>query len=61
WFKNTINEGYFKSYNYSEFFVHKSIGKGGFRIIYKAKWKDCRLAIALNQLNIIFMDEKTIQ
>ncbi|KAF0374971.1 kinase-like protein [Gigaspora margarita] len=59
--QNAIHEGYFKSYNYSEFSVHKLIGKGGFGIVYKAKWKDCGLAIALKQLNIIPMDEKTIQ
>ncbi|KAF0374972.1 kinase-like protein [Gigaspora margarita] len=61
WLQNAIHEGYFKSYNYSEFSVHKLIGKGGFGIVYKAKWKDCGLAIALKQLNIIPMDEKTIQ
>ena len=47
--------------DYSEFSVHKPIGKGGFGIVYKAKWKDNGLAIALKQLNIISMDEKTIQ
>ncbi|KAF0391994.1 hypothetical protein F8M41_010694 [Gigaspora margarita] len=36
WLKNTIHEGYFKSY---EFSIHKPIGKGGFGIVYKAKWK----------------------
>ncbi|RIB13254.1 armadillo-type protein [Gigaspora rosea] len=61
WLKNAIHEGCFKSYDYSEFSVHKPIGKGGFGIVYKAKWKVRGLAIALKQLNIIPMDEKTIQ
>ncbi|KAF0361744.1 kinase-like protein [Gigaspora margarita] len=55
--KNAI---YFKSYDYSEFSVHGPIGKGGFGVVYKAKWKDCGLDIALKQLNIIPTDEKTI-
>ncbi|RIB09069.1 hypothetical protein C2G38_2109527 [Gigaspora rosea] len=43
-----------KSYDYSEFSVHKPIGKGGFGLVYKAKWKDCGLDIALKQLNITY-------
>ncbi|RIB09393.1 hypothetical protein C2G38_2108729 [Gigaspora rosea] len=53
WLKNIIHESY---YDYSEFSVHKSIDKEGFGIVYKAKWKDCGLTIALKQLNIISMD-----
>ncbi|RIB13256.1 kinase-like domain-containing protein [Gigaspora rosea] len=61
WLKNTIDGGCIRSYDYSEFSVNKPIGKGGFGIVYKAKWKKYGLAIALKQLNIISMDEKTIQ
>ncbi|KAF0467211.1 kinase-like protein [Gigaspora margarita] len=61
WLKNAIDEGYIKSYDYSEFSVHKPIGQGAFGIVYKAKWKDYGLTIALKQLNIISMEEKTIQ
>ncbi|KAF0333126.1 kinase-like protein [Gigaspora margarita] len=60
WLKNAIHEGYFKSYDYSEFSAHKAIGKGGFGIVYQAKWKDCGLGIALKQLNIIPTDKNTI-
>ncbi|RIB13261.1 hypothetical protein C2G38_2098799, partial [Gigaspora rosea] len=61
WLKNAIDEGCIKSYDYSEFSVHKSIGRGGFGTVYKAKWKDYGLTIALKRLNIISMEEKTIQ
>ncbi|KAF0349989.1 kinase-like protein [Gigaspora margarita] len=60
WLQNAIQEGYFKSYEYSEFSVHKPISGGGFGLIYEAKWKDCELAIALKQINIIPTDEKTV-
>ncbi|RIB16311.1 kinase-like domain-containing protein [Gigaspora rosea] len=60
WLQNAIHEGYFKSYDYSEFSVHEPIGKGGFGLVYRAKWKDCGLAVALKQLNIIPTDENTI-
>ncbi|RIB16303.1 kinase-like domain-containing protein [Gigaspora rosea] len=60
-FKNTIDEGCIRSYDYSEFSVHKLIGNGGFGIVYEAKWKSYGLTIALKRVNLIFMDEKTIQ
>ncbi|RIB03122.1 hypothetical protein C2G38_2123750, partial [Gigaspora rosea] len=61
WFKNVIDEGYIRLYDFSKFSDRKLIGRGGFGIVYKAKCKDCELAIALKQLNIIPIEEKTIQ
>ncbi|RIB13250.1 kinase-like domain-containing protein [Gigaspora rosea] len=38
-----------------------AIDYGGFGLVYKAKWKDCGLAIALKQLNIIPTDKNSIR
>ncbi|KAF0403896.1 kinase-like protein [Gigaspora margarita] len=61
WLKIAIHKRYINSYDYSEFSVHKPIGKGGFGIVYKAKWKADGSDVALKQLNIIPMDKKTVQ
>ncbi|RIB15853.1 hypothetical protein C2G38_2247366 [Gigaspora rosea] len=44
WLKNTIHEGYFKSYDHSEFSVHKPIGKGDRdSIIWFCNWRFTRI------------------
>ncbi|KAF0467212.1 kinase-like protein [Gigaspora margarita] len=61
WLKNVTDQGYIRLYDYSEFSDRKLIGRGGFGIVYKAKWEDCKLAIAIKQLNIMPIEEKTIK
>ncbi|RIB12237.1 kinase-like domain-containing protein [Gigaspora rosea] len=59
--ENTINKENINSYNYNEFSSFKRIGKGGYGTVYKSKWKNRELIVALKKLNVELIDKKTIR